>query len=95
MLVYLLADYADPTVPGVFAFRASGLFLDGAVHARTPLLKARPDAPVLPRVPDLRFEPARTELRSTSDRPVDPFRVSRGQPRVAPRVVPDTPSEDH
>ena len=95
MVACLLADYSDPTVPGVFAFTASGLFLDGAVDARTPLLKARPDLPLLPRVPELRLEPAHTEPRPTSHRPVDPFRVASGRPRVAPRLAPDTPSEDH
>jgi hypothetical protein len=95
LLVGLAADYSDPTVPGVFAFKADGLFLDGAVHGRTLPLKARPALPPVPRTLDVHVEPARAELRPAPRRPLDRLRVPRGDTPTFWRSSTDPRSEDH
>ena len=43
-LLYIAADFMDPSIPGVFFFDADQLFIDGAVQAKTSVTHdARPE----------------------------------------------------
>jgi len=35
LLIYIIADFTDPSVPGVFFFDNDALFVDGAVQAKS------------------------------------------------------------
>lgn len=47
LLLYLTADYCDPSVPGVFFFDSESFFME-SVEAKTPVSFAAPSRPASP-----------------------------------------------
>jgi hypothetical protein len=94
VLFYLIADYSDPSVPGVFWLYTETYFVDST--------EARPAMPVLTS-PAVRAAPPRREVlesitpRARATAP-PPARVDRRAPRsylaLSPPPAPDS-SDDH
>ena len=97
LLMYLLVDFSDPALPGVFYFDAPQLFVDGAVGASSAAPEAEVSLPHQPRVPGQALErdrpvgetppsPSRVRLRRSAQR-----RPDHGSPTYASAPPSDSP----
>jgi hypothetical protein len=95
LLLYLVADYSDPSLPGVFSLHADSLFLDGALEARAQPSKARFESPAPPPLMDPPREAAPSDppsrLARSSGRPPVPC----ARTRIVAAACLDARSEDH
>ena len=95
VLAYLLVDYGDPSLPGVFSFASESLFV-GSVEARTGTPSVT--APLMPAVLPVRqaFATAAPPRATVTARPA--VRPAPYSPRADVTASPPSPSdsaEDH
>jgi hypothetical protein len=86
VLLYLVLDFAAPSVPGAFTFEPSSsvevVRLARYAEDDRPAPLCQPDASVVRRVEELRTEP-RPRPRLPALRPVPPLRVSLARATLA------------
>jgi len=95
LLLYLVGDYSDPSLPGVFSFDTKTLYVDGALDGRAQPLKTPQITSAPPVAAEGRLETARPERNHARRLPVVRTSVPVAHARTVPALSSDDRTEDH